>query len=183
MVPLHSTTCAKTSKVRGKELEELARNCRNDIDHKWFDDISCGRGSNEWREELAKMLVCHTVFRQRKGWQEVLKSGAEKLKAEYPDKSNVIEKIKNGYLKKCPVEGFLKAKAYQWLQYLKAHPPKDSAWYPHLAVEVAHKVFRMKGKLKTFQKYLKQGIRKRLLKSIRLSGEGRSSHVRSMRSH
>ena len=177
MVPLHSTTCAKTSKVRGKELEELARSCRNDIDHKWFDEICCGRGSNEWREELAKMLVCHTVFRQRKGWQEVLKSGAEKLMADYPDKSIEIEKIKNRYLKKSPLEGFLTAKAYQWLQYLQTHPPKDSAWYPHLAVEVAHKVFRMMGKIVTFQKYLMHPARKRLLDSIPLSGEGQSSYV------
>ena len=165
-----------------QQLEELARDCRDN--HKWCDDLYHSRGSNRWwKKQLKHMLVCHTVFHQRRGWQEVLTTGAEKLKADFPDESNTIETFKNKQFTQSTLEKFLTAKAYQWLQHLDAHPPKDSAWYPHLAVEVAHKVFRMIGKLATFQKYLSgHPARKRLLESILLSGEGRSSHMRSIRS-
>ena len=181
-MPLHSTTCVQIIKVRDDQFEGLVRSCRNDIAQtEWLDKVSRGRSTKAWREELTKKLVQHTVFHGRLGWREVVESSAKDLKAKYPDKSKNIEKVRKRYLNKCPLEDMSTAKAYQWLQYLETHPPKGSAWYPRSAVEVAHKVFRMEGKLTTFQKYLNKGARKRLLKSIPLSGEGRSSYVRSIR--
>ena len=62
----------------------------------------------------------------------------------------------------------LKEKAFEWLQHLEIHPPNGSRWYPNLAVEMAHKAFRLEGELATFRRYLSHPSRKQTLKTLKL---------------
>ena len=147
-------------------VEIVAAKCRPDI-IKWIDTApKAGRGSTLWRGDLLQMLVRQIVSTSTKDSREMLVSAKPILMAKYADMSNVIEKTMDKYLVKSPVEGFLKSKAYQWLKFLSTNPPKDSSWYPHLAVEVAHRAFRLKGKVATLRVYLEHPSRSKQLKLV-----------------
>ena len=147
-------------------VEIIAAKCRPDI-IKWIDTVpTARRGPVLWRRDLLQMLVRQIVSTSTKDSREMLASAKPILMAKHPDMSNVIEKTMDKYLVKSPVEGFLKSKAYQWLKFLSTNPPKDSSWYPHLAVEVAHKAFRLKGKLATLRVYLEHPSRSKQLKLV-----------------
>ena len=147
-------------------VEIIAAKCRPDI-IKWIDTVpTAGRGPALWRGDLLQMLVRQIVSTSTKDSREMLASAKPILMAKHPDMSSAIEKTINKYLVKSPVEGFLKSKAYQWLKFLSTNPPKDSSWYPHLAVEVAHRAFRLKGKLATLRVYLEHPSRSKQLKLV-----------------
>ena len=143
-------------------VEIIAAKCRPDI-IKWIDTApTAGRGSTSWRGDLLQMLVRQIVSTSTKDARDMLVSAKPILMARHPDMSSTIEKTMDKYLVKSPVEGFLKSKAYQWLKFLSATPP---SWYPHLAVEVAHRAFRLKGKIETLRVYLEHPSRSNQLKS------------------
>ena len=145
-------------------VEIIASKCRPDI-IKWIDTApTAGHGSTLWRGDLLQMLVRQIVSTSTKCSREMLVSAKPILMAKHSGMSNVIEKTMDKYFVKSPVEGFLKSKAYQWLKFLSTNPPKDSSWYPHLAVEVAHRAFRLKGKLATLRVYLEHPSRSKQLK-------------------
>ena len=105
------------------------------------------------------MLVRQTVL-DDKAWEDVFTSAKTILSKKYPDKSGDIAQTIRKYLDKSPVEEFLKAEAYKWLKFLADNPPDAPSWFPHLTVEVAHKAFRLNGKITTFRKYLGHPSRK-----------------------
>ena len=95
-----------------------------------------------------------------------MKDVERQLKALYPNPdtiSKIEEKIK-AHSKKSPREGFLKAKAYDWLKCqfkcMRASNPTAQKGFSHRDVAVAHKIFKMRGNLQTFQKYLDNPSRK-----------------------
>ena len=133
-----------------------------------------GRGAkSQWRQDLLQKLVRHTLMKTA-NWHEVFTSSESELKTKYPHQSTVIECTIQKWLLKSPVEGFLKAKAYKWLQYLETHPPKPGSWYPQFAVEVAHKAFRLQGNVATFRNYVSHPSRMKRLPSIFLPAGGLS---------
>ena len=76
------------------------------------------------------------------------------MKAYYPfnaDAVHKIEEIVKKYLRKSPEHAILQAKAYAWLKHIEENPPTDAWWFPHKAIEVAHKAFRLSVKLATFE--------------------------------
>jgi len=156
------TLFSRTPTVKDYEIATGAASCHASI-HDWLRKEK-PTGRKKWRGDLIKMLVRHTVMKTAE-WRDVFKSGAEKLKDKYPHQAAEIDKTVIRYLAKSPVEGFLTAEAYKWLQYLENNRPQGS-WYPRLAVEVAHKVFRLKGKIATFRKYLDYAGRRQTLESI-----------------
>ena len=168
--------CRDLQVVTEEQLESFADSCRDHISN-WIDKVSLtGRGHNAtWREELIRMVVRHTVSRTA-GWREVFQSAQQLLQQKYPNQANNIENTFKNYLKKSPVGSFLKEKAYQWLQYLQVNHPTTSDWYPHLAVEVAHKVFCLHDRLATFLKYLRHPSRRKTLTSIPIPVEGLSQY-------
>ena len=101
-----------------------------------------------------------------KGWREILESCAKQLKVLYPPQSSEIDRAIEKYLQKSPAQDFLKAKAYQWLKYLEANPRPASTWFPHHAVEVAFKAFRLKGQLGNFMRFLGHRSRRQHLALI-----------------
>ena len=147
-------------------VEIIAAKCRPGI-IKWIGKApTAGRGSALWRGDLLQMLVRQIVSTSTKDSREMLVSAKPILMAKHAHMSNAIEKAMDKYFVKSPVEGFLKSKAYQWLKFLSTNPPKDSSWYPHLAVEVAHRAFRLKGKLATLRVYLEHPSRSKQLKLV-----------------
>ena len=126
----------------------------------------------KWRGELVKMLVRQTVL-DDKAWEDVFTSAKTILSKKYPDRSGDIAQTILKYLDKSPVEEFLKAEAYKWLKFLADNPPDDApSWFPHLAVEVAHKAFRLNGKITTFRKYLRHPSR-----AINIFDTGKSKQI------
>ena len=121
-----------------------------------------------WRSDFKTNVVVQVLSSPRSEQHEILTAAAQQLKQKYtdPDKHARIEFALNGFLKKSPVEAFLTATAYKWLLHLETSRPKYSNWYPDMAVEVAHRVFRLKGKLSTFLRYLDHRSRRKRLKSI-----------------
>ena len=75
---------------------------------------------------------------------------ARQLKGRYKNEKVIgdIDKAIKKYLEKSPAQDFLKAKAYQWLKHLEDHPPTAASWYPHHAIDVALKAFRVNAKMK-----------------------------------
>ena len=124
-----------------------------------------GRAREPWRDDLVDMLVRQTVL-ENEAWRDVFNSAKDTLKQKYPSRSGNIEKDIVKYLNKSPVTEFLKAEAYKWLKSLADNPPDAPSWFPHKAVEVAHKAFRLSSKIKTFKKYLCNPVRLKTLKSI-----------------
>ena len=118
-----------------------------------------------WRADLTTILVRETLLKKI-GWRALLQQGAKMLKAQYPKYTQAIDSLVKKYMLKSPMQGILVARAYKWLKYLEINKPTNSSWYPHLAVEVAHKVFRLKGNLSTFRKYLSDPHRRKKLQSI-----------------
>ena len=117
---------------------------------------------------LRDCFVKQTISTTKK-WREIMKFAAGQLKGRYKNEKvmrHTDEAIKKYLDNKSPARGFLKKKAYQWLKYLEANPPSAASWYPHHAIDVALKAFRMKTKMKTFKKYLSDPKRRKFLKSI-----------------
>ena len=154
------------------QLERFADECRKDIGDWIHRAAPTGRGSTMvWRGELAKMVVRHTVLKTGE-WREVMLSAEPELQKKYPHLAGDIHHTIKQYLVRSPMEAFLKANAYKWLQYLEHVTPALSKWYPHLAIQVAHKVFRLKGRIDTFRRYLNHPARRRRLPSLRIPTEG-----------
>ena len=153
---------------RQPNLAEVVNSCRADmVDNNWDSIANSGPASKTpLGAELIRMVVWQTILFQKKNWKEILQSVAQQLKKKHPGDCSEIDKAVGKHLKKNPVEGFLKRFAYRWLKYLETHQPTDSSWYPHLAVEVAHKVFRLRGKIATFRRYISHTSRSNMLKSI-----------------
>ena len=153
------------------QLERFADECRKDIGDWIHRAAPTGRGSTMvWRGELAKMVVRHTVLKTGE-WREVMLSAEPELQKKYPHLADDIHHTIKQYLVRSPMEAFLKANAYKWLQHLETYPG-DPSWYPHLAMEVAHKAFLLQGKLDTFRRYLSLPARSRRLKSLRIPERG-----------
>ena len=125
-----------------------------------------GRAREPWRDDLVDMLVRQTVL-ENEAWRDVFNSAKDTLKEKYPSRSGNIEKDIVKYLNKSPVTEFLKAEAYKWLKSLADNPPDAPSWFPHKAVEVAHKAFRLNGKIENFKKYLGHSSRLPTLEFIR----------------
>ena len=120
---------------------------------------------------MIKMLVHNNIFK-RTCWRELLKSGAEILKVEFPTYAKDIDNTVQKYTNKSPMETILTAEAYKWLRYLETNGPNTSDWYPRLAVDVAHDLFGLKGNISTFWGYLQHRSRKPKLKSIKFPEKG-----------
>ena len=146
---------------KDNSLESIAEMCRQTHISRWIKrpakKIKGAR--TKWRGELVKMLVRQTVL-DDKAWEDVFTSAKTILSKKYPEKSGDIAQTIRKYLDKSPVEEFLKAEAYKWLKFLADNPPDAPSWFPHLTVEVAHKAFRLNGKITTFRKYLGHPSRK-----------------------
>ena len=158
-----------------QSITDLANDCRKKIDQNWDGILSTDRVSvSPWKDELKLMIVRDLIVQRKRktDWRRTLQSCTEKLKGKYANKSADIDKFVAKNSKKSPVEHFLKGFAYRWLKYLETHPPSDASWYPKLAVEMAHRVFRLKGRLETLWKYLMDASRIKALKSIRFPDEG-----------
>ena len=152
--------------VTNNAIESIAEGCRRKHISEWIHKSSSGKATRKkWHAELVKMLLCQTVLKNE-AWRRVFTSAKDTLKKKYPQLSADIEKDITKYLKKSPVEDFLKAEAYKWLKSLADNPPDAPSWFPHKAVEVAHKAFRLSSKIKTFKKYLCNPVRLKTLKSI-----------------
>ena len=151
-----------------RQLQTFADACREDISN-WMDTaLPARRGSTSvWRAELVKVVVRQAVLKKAV-WRKIMQSSEIVLKNKFPQSAHNITTTIKQYLLRSPVEAFLKAKAYKWLQYLETHPPNNCNWYPRLAVEVAHKVFRLRGKLATFRRYLNHPARIKTLECIRI---------------
>ena len=132
-----------------------------------------GRAREPWRDDLVDMLVRQTVL-ENEAWRDVFNSAKDTLKEKYPSRSGNIEKDIVKYLNKSPVTEFLKAQAYKWLKSLADNPPDAPSWFPHKAVEVAHKAFRLNGKLGTFALFLHKPTKLKFLKAICPHVEGLS---------
>ena len=118
---------------------------------------------DRWRGDLKKYFVIETLTNDNGlVWRENLVRAAQKLRAKYKQSSinRDLELTMEKYLSKSPSEDILKAEAYKWLKHLyMENPPVGVSWFPRHAVHVAHAAFRLKGDLKTFQKYLSHGSR------------------------
>ena len=156
------------------QFTKLANYCRKEIDENWDDVLSTDRVFvSPWKDEFKLMFVRDLIVKTgRTDWRRALRFCSEKLKKKHAQESADIDKFVAKTSKKSPVEHFLKEIAYRWLKYLETHPPSHASWYPKWAVEMAHKVFRLKGKLKTLRKYLSDDSRIKALKSIPFPGKG-----------
>ena len=160
--------------VTNNAIESIAEGCRRKHISEWIHKSSSGKATRKkWHAALVKMLMCQTVL-QNEAWRDVFTSAKDTLKKKYPQLSADIEKDITKYLKKSPVEDFLKAEAYKWLKSLAENPPAACNWFPHLAVEVAHKAFRLHGKIGTFALFLCRPARLKFLKDISPHVEGLS---------
>ena len=158
---------SSSSKARNDldtRFSKVVNRCRADIvDNNWVSLIPSS--AHSWNFQLKLMIVRDTIL--QKG--VMLHSYAKYLKKQYPNvPPKDIDETVGKLLTKNRAEEVLKAFAYKWLAYLEKHPPTgSSSWYPHLAVEVAHKVFRMKGDPATLKKYLSgDPSRRKKLKTI-----------------
>ena len=158
--------------VTNNAIESIAEGCRRKHISEWIHKSSSGKATRKkWHAALVKMLMCQTVLKNE-AWRDVFTSAKDTLKKKYPQQSAHIEKDIMKYLKKSPVEDFLKAEAYKWLKSLADNPPDAPSWFPHLAVEVAHKAFRLHGKIGTFALFLRRPARLKFLKDISPHVEG-----------
>ena len=176
-------TAAMSSSLSGTQFESLieaiATSCRDGmIKRDWVNEVPIGRRANEpWMDDLKNMVVQKISLEAKFShgmWRQMFESVKPTLKKKYPHECSAIEATITKYLRKSPVEEILRSRAYRWLQYCEKRyivkqqsPLGPSGWYPALAVEVAHEVFRCKGKLKTLKKYLRKPARLRNLESIR----------------
>ena len=163
-----------------KQLESIAERCRPEISD-WLDKQGKIRSTRRhtstlWKAELIQIVVRKNLFTPawRHKWRDVFKAMQVDLVAKYPQQSQDIAKWIKKNLLKCPVTAFVTSQAYLWLKYLQTHPPgtHSSSWYPHLAIQVAHKAFRLQSKLATFNKYLLNPSRRKMIHSLHLSVEG-----------
>lgn len=116
---------------------------------------------------VVRELVLHKGNRRR-----VLLSAVEKIKKlpKYKHLAKEMDDAVKKYVKQIPVEAFLTTYAYRWLKWHETNGAKESIdWYPDHAIQVAHKLFRLKGALRSFVNYLKHTSRRKALKSIPLS--------------
>ena len=148
------------------DIDKIAEKYRVELVHNNWDQVK-STGRNSWKDEFKFIVVRDTVL-QKGQRRNVLRAAAEKIKKldQYKHLADEIDKSLKKYLKHSPVERFLTAYAYRWLQSHEIHPPKDASWYPDLAIEVARKLFRLRGKLKSFKTYLSNPSRRNMLKSI-----------------
>ena len=105
-------------------------------------------------KERINFLFTHATLSSGKVWDENMREVGEKVKANYSSDPKIvqsIEKVVKKYLKKSPEHAILQAKAYAWLKHIEENPPTDAWWFPHKAIEVAHKAFRLSVKLATFE--------------------------------
>ena len=165
--------------VENIEISLIANCCR--------DDINCGKGftlkptggTARWREELTLKTVELVLLRQNTlkigEWREVLKSAGAFVKDKYPLLSREITETVNQYLRKSPMQEFKRGIAYRWLKYVEKNRPVNVGWYPNLAVDVAHEVFRLQGNVEAFRKYLSKPARRNKLSSLRLPVNGWSN--------
>ena len=122
----------------------------------------------QWKEYIKDSFVLQVLSAQ-KSWREMIEYAGKQAKTRNSPKVDIlgnIEKAVQKYLKKSPEQDILKAKAYAWLKHIQEYPPTDAWWFPHKAIEVAHKAFCLSGKIKTFKKYLSKPSRRNKLKSI-----------------
>ena len=152
--------------VTNNAIESIAEGCRRKHISEWIHKPSSGKATRKkWHADLVKMLLCQTVLKNE-AWRRVFTSAKDTLKKKYTQLSADVEKDITKYLKKSPVEEFLRAEAYKWLKSLADNPPEACNWFPHLAVEVAHKVFRLRGNIGTLALYLRTPARFKFLKDI-----------------
>ena len=99
---------------------------------------------------------------RRKCWREDLEEAAQQTILDFgPDFAKWIQLELDKKLKKSPRQDWLQEKAYMWLKSLHSDGQKY-AWYPHHAIEVAHKLFLSDtGKFDTFVKYLSHPARRK----------------------
>ena len=104
------------------------------------------------KHELLPLIVEKKIHKNN--WRKWMQSIQPKLELRYPEKSEEISKTIQRYLRKSPLEDFLKEYAYKWLQHLDSNPPAACSWFPACAVEVAHAAFCLNGKLATLNKFV-----------------------------
>ena len=140
----------------------------------WIRNIKL-RGQDIWKQSFKINFVLLTQFsdpgRRRKLWKEDLNTAATLTAAricpnwqsDFTEKTtyNCIQGLKIKKMNKSPRQDWLQEKAYLWLKSLHLNTPKP-VWYPHHAIEVAHKVFLSDaGKFPTWMKYLSLPGRRR----------------------
>lgn len=160
----------KVAKGHGKSIDTIANTvekCRDKlVRNNWVQVKSVSYTS--WKAEFQFVVVQIIVLNEAQK-HLALWTAAEKIKKldKYKHLADEIDQTLNTkYLKQSPIERFLTAHAYKWLQWHETHPPKDSNWYPDLAIEVARKLFQLKGNPDTFLRYLDNTSRRNMLKSI-----------------
>ena len=157
--------------VTEDQLTVIANNCRRDISY-WIENCrSSGRGaSTTWRQDFKNTFIRLTRFpregEKRMAWREALLTIKDQLEATEGIVTKNIEDTVGRYLHKSPEEEWVKAKAYEWLKYLERHPPTAQSWFPHLAIEVTHRAFRLNGKIMSFKRYLCHPSRRKMLSTI-----------------
>ena len=104
------------------------------------------------KHELLPLIVEKKIHNNnRKKWMQDIQPT---LESRYPQKSEEISTTIQRYLRKSPLEDFLKEYAYKWLQHLDNNHPETCSWFPAFAVEVAHAAFCLRGKLATLKKFV-----------------------------
>ena len=150
--------------IKDEQLESFADFCRSQI-RSWIATQECTKWQGNYKNRVVSEVLLATKQRR-----EILEDAAQQLMETNPDIIDKIRKTINKDLKRSRNEEFLKEHAYKWLQYLQRNPfvTKAYEWYPRDAVKVAHRAFRMRGKLQTFVTYLGNHHRSRRLGSIPL---------------
>ena len=162
----------KHRQLDATDLEKIADELRPKIES-WIENgkavRSGGRKSEKpFVEEVKKFYILRKHFPKQDEhpvkWQETLELAVEHLEPTY---HGVRDHVKKKWLdtRRNPGPEFLQSRSYKWLQHLETHPPTKS-WFPEYAVEVTFKAFRMKGKLKTFENYIRSSSRWKKLPSI-----------------
>ena len=119
-------------------------------------------------KEYIKRHFALETLTSKKSWKQIIQDAGKKAKDYYTSEVD-IEKINEAvqkYLAKSPAQEILKSKAYAWLKYIQKHRPSNAWWFPHYAIEVAHKAFRLGGTMATFKKYLSHAARRKGLSWI-----------------
>ena len=166
---------AKHRRLDATDVKKIAAGLRPEIES-WIENgKSAGRKSEKpFIEELKKIYILRKHFPKQDEhqvkWREALELAVQQLEQKYP---SVRDHVKTKWLdtKRNPGPEFLLSRSYKWLQHLEANPPKISpestkSWFPKYAVEVTFEAFRMKGKLKTLENYVRAPSRRRTLSSI-----------------
>ena len=153
------------------EIAEVVYRLRDSVG-KWILEIPLG--SETWKQFFKKRFVFLTQFsdpgRRKALWKDDLKSAAWQTVAKKSpkwqlDKTDAcmyqcIQQAMNKHMDKSPRQDWLQQKAYLWLKLL--HILKcTEIWYPHHAIEVAHRLFLSDSKLQTWKNYLSNPTRKR----------------------